>query len=377
MQGPNAGFVGSRPGNADGVTVFEHPAARSGPPIRWKALDRLLVVRPDNLGDVLLAGPAVAALRAAAPAARLDLLASPAGAPGAALLPDIDEAVVARVSWQQIATTVEPPDTELVTRLAARRYDAAVVLTSFSQSPWPAGYALQRAGVPVRAGTSKEFGGTALTHWVPAPDDGLHQVDRALHVLERLGVAAAARTLRAHVPPQGRAAARAALAAAGLAADQPYAVVLPGASCPSRRWPADRFRATCAQLGGKGMPVVVSGPAAERDLVEAVVSDTPGVVGLAGALDVPGLAGLLAGAAVAVTNNSGGMHLADAVGTPVVALFAGTEDEDQFRPRSVRAAVLRVPTWCSPCRQFRCPFALECLDVAPETVVAAAADLAG
>ena len=120
----------------------------------------------------------------------------------------------------------------------------------------------------------------------------------------------------------------------------------------------------------------MSGPAAERDLVEAVVSDTPGVVGLAGALDVPGLAGLLAGAAVAVTNNSGGMHFADAVGIRW-SRSAGTQDEDQFRPRSVRAAVLRVPTWCSPCRQFRCPFALECLDVAPETVVAAAADLAG
>jgi ADP-heptose:LPS heptosyltransferase len=80
---------------------------------------------------------------------------------------------------------------------------------------------------------------------------------------------------------------------------------------------------------------------------------------------------------VAVTNNSGGMHLADAVGTPVVALFAGTEDEDQFRPRSVPAVVLRVPTWCSPCRQFRCPFGLECLDIAPGTVVAAAVDLAG
>jgi ADP-heptose:LPS heptosyltransferase len=100
------------------------------------------------------------------------------------------------------------------------------------------------------------------------------------------------------------------------------------------------------------------------------------VTALTGALDVPGLAGLLHGAAVAVTNNSGGMHLADAVGTPVVALFAGTEDEDQFRPRSVPAVVLRVPTWCSPCRQFRCPFALECLDVAPEDVADAALRLA-
>jgi ADP-heptose:LPS heptosyltransferase len=357
------------------VTGFEHPAALSGPAVCWDALERVLVVRPDNLGDVLLAGPAIAALRAAAPRARLDLLASPAGAPAAALLPEVDEVVVARVSWQRIETTAEPPDTDLVARLGERHYDAAVVLTSFSQSPWPAGYALQRAGVPVRAGTSKEFGGTALTHWVPAPDDGLHQVDRALHLLARLGVAPGDQRLHARVPTAARAAALAALAGA-LAPDVPYAVVLPGASCPARRWPAGRFRTANALLAGNGLPVVVSGAAAERDLVDAVASGVPGVTALAGALDVPGLAGLLSGALVAVTNNSGGMHLADAVGTPVVALFAGTEDEDQFRPRSVSAAVLRVPTWCSPCRQFRCPFALECLDVAPEDVVEAALRLA-
>ena len=359
------------------MTGFEHPAALSGPPIPWNALDRLLVVRPDNLGDVLLAGPAIAALRKAAPQARLDLLASPAGAQAVTLLPEIDDTVVARVSWQQIETTAEAPDTALVATLAEQRYDAAVLLTSFSQSPWPAGYALQRAGVPVRAGASKEFGGTALTHWVPAPDDGLHQVDRALYLIGRLGVGGSTPTLHARVPAKGRADARAALVAAGGAPDEAYAVVLPGASCPARRWPADRFRAATTQLAHQGLPVVVSGPAAERELVDVVTADaTPGVVGLAGGLDVAGLAGLLAGAAVAVTNNSGGMHLADAVGTPVVALFAGTEDESQFRPRSVPAVVLRVPTWCSPCRQFRCPFGLECLDVAPETVVAAALRLA-
>ncbi len=360
------------------MTGFEHPAALSGPPICWDTLERLLVVRPDNLGDVLLAGPAMAALRAAAPRARLELLASPAGAQAATLLPEVDDTVVARVSWQQIAASAEAPDTELVAELAQRRYDAAVVLTSFSQSPWPAGYALQRAGVPVRAGTSKEFGGAGLTHWVPAPEDGLHQVDRALYVLGRLGVASSVPVLHASVPARGRADARAALAAAGLGAGAAYAVVLPGASCPARRWPADRFRTAVTQLAEQGLPVVVSGPAAERELVDAVTADgTPGVVGLAGALDVPGLAGLLAGAAAAVTNNSGGMHLADAVGTPVVAIFAGTEDEGQFRPRSVPAVVLRVPTECSPCRQFHCPYGLECLDLPPQMVVAAALGLAG
>jgi ADP-heptose:LPS heptosyltransferase len=125
-------------------------------------------------------------------------------------------------------------------------------------------------------------------------------------------------------------------------------------------------------MAEQGLPAVVTGPGAEHDLVAAVAAQTPGVVPMAGAFDVPDLAALLAGAAVAMTNNSGGMHLADAVGTPVVALFAGTEDESQYRPRSVPSVVLRVPTPCSPCRQFRCPFDLECLDVAPRAAADAA-----
>jgi ADP-heptose:LPS heptosyltransferase len=354
------------------VDRFEHPAALAGPPIGWAGLGRVLVVRPDNLGDVLLTGPALAALRAAAPRARIDLLASPGGAAAAALLPEVDDVVVARVSWQQIDPAPGPPDPGLVDELAGRGYDAAVLLTSFSQSPWPAAYVCQQAGIPVRAGTSKEFGGAGLTHWVPAPDDDLHQVDRALHLLDRLGVPARGTALHARVEPAAAESARRALAAAGLDAAAPYAVLLPGASCPSRRYPAERFREVVGRITGTGLPVVVSGPPAERELVDRVADGVPGAVAMAGGLDVPGLAGLLAGAEVVVANNSGGTHLADAVGTPVVVLFAGTELVGQYRPRSVPAAVLGRPTTCSPCRQFRCPFQLECLDVPPAEVAAAA-----
>ncbi|MCF7553541.1 glycosyltransferase family 9 protein [Pseudonocardia sp. WMMC193] len=355
---------------------LEHPAAVAGAPIRWGQVRRLLVVRPDNLGDVLLLGPALAALRAAVPDARIDLLASPAGAAAAHLLPEVDGVVVADVSWQRIATAPGPPDPGLVGRIAARRYDLALVSTSFSQSPWAAGYVCQLAGIPVRAGASKEFGGSALTHWVPAPDDAVHQVDRTLLLLERLGVPRGGTRLHARVDEAARGAGRRALTGARLATQWPYAVILPGASCASRRYPAARFREVARKLVAGGLGVAVCGPAAERDLVGEIAADLRGCVALAGGLAVPGLAGLLAGAAVAVTNNSGGMHLADAVGTPVVALFAGTEDLDQYRPRSVPARVLRVPTVCTPCRQFACPYGHECLDVPAARVARSALSLA-
>lgn len=359
-----------------------HPA-RSGGRLEWPALSRVLAVRLDNLGDVVLATPALRALRRALPpAARLDLLASPAGASLAPLLtaPEagaVDDVLVLRAVWQDASAAMpQDPARELalVERLRAAAYDAVVVFTSFSQSPWPPAYAAYLAGVPARVGQSREFGGSLLSHWVTPPDDAVHQVDRALHLLEAVGVPAAGTQLALGVPEAAREAAASALRAAGLAPATPYAVLAPGASCPSRRWPPERFAAVAARLARAGLPVAVAGSEKEAPLVAAVVEGaaTAGVVGLAGAVDVPGLAALVDGAAVAVTNNSGGMHLADALGTPLVALFAGTELEQQYAPRGTPTTLFRVPTACSPCRAFDCPYALECLDVPPPAVAEAA-----
>lgn len=339
--------------------------------IDWTRTSRVLAVRLDNLGDVVMVTPALRALRAALPAgARLDLLASPAGASLAPLLEDVDEVHALSAVWQDADGRLPlDPARELAVVDRLRGYDAVVAFTSFAQSPWPVAYAAYLAGVPVRAGISKEFGGSVLTHRLVAPPDEQHQTDRALALLESLGVPAQGRHLRLRVPGDARERAGKVLREAGLTG--PYAVLAPGASCPSRRWAPERFAETARQLG---LPVAVVGTAKEAALVESITGD--GVVGLAGQLDVPALAAVVEGARVALTNNSGGMHLADAVGTPVVTLFAGTEDESQFAPRSVPARLLRVPTTCAPCRAFTCPYAHECLDIAPATVAAAVRELA-
>jgi len=360
--------------------TLPHPAALAGGPITWGRLQRILLVRPDNLGDVLLLGPALRALRAGARQATLTLLGSPAGAAVAPLLPEIDDVLVASPLWQD-AGPPGPPDPAaqlaLVERVRAGGFDAAVVFTSFSQSPYPAAYVCLLAGVPVRAALSREFGGGLLTHWVPAPEVTQHQADRALYLLDRLGLPAAGTGRQLHAQLSAVATSRA-RQVAGLGPDERYVALLPGASCPSRRWEPARFGAVARALVGRGETVVVAGSEREAFLVDAVVAaggeSAPGpgrVVPLAGGLDVLGLAGLLAGAEVALVNNSGGMHLADAVGTPVVALFAGTELVEEYAPRSTRARVLNRPTACTPCRAFRCPYAHECLDVDPDEVVAA------
>src|SRR5690606_32880825 len=92
---------------------------------------------------------------------------------------------------------------------------------------------------------------------------------------------------------------------------------------------------------------------------------------------IVGLAALVAGARLVLTNDSLGLHLADATRTPSVVLYSGTELESQWRPRHSPHRLLRKPTPCSPCYQFTCPFHLECLDWTPEEVAAAGIELLG
>jgi ADP-heptose:LPS heptosyltransferase len=92
-------------------------------------------------------------------------------------------------------------------------------------------------------------------------------------------------------------------------------------------------------------------------------------------MSVPQLAGVIRRAALVIANNSGPLHMADAFGRPMVILFSGSEQESQHRPRTSPARLLRRPTFCSPCRLFRCAYQMECLDIPPAEVVAAALDM--
>jgi ADP-heptose:LPS heptosyltransferase len=226
---------------------------------------------------------------------------------------------------------------------------------------------------------SAEFAGAVATHWVTPPPETTHHADRSLHLLAAVGLAApgAAHTLSLHLGDSERRAADVLIEESGLPPEAPVAVLAPGASCSARRYPPGRFAAAAAMIASAGLPVRVTGPAAEAELVAAVVDGAahPGVRALP-PTSVPGFAALLGRASVAITNNSGGMHIADAVGTPVAVAHAGTDRYETVRPRSVPAEMLDRPVPCSPCRLLVCPYHQGCLDVAPRRLAEAALRLA-
>jgi len=343
--------------------------------------ENILVVRLDNVGDVVMLTPALRALRLAYPAARITLLCSPAGARVTPMLPSVDDVIVRRAPWQALSGAIDfSPASELafIKTLAEHRFDAAFIFTSFSQSPFPPAFACYLAGIPRRFGESKEFGGAILTDVAPPLPGQAHQVDRNLHLLAFAGLPLVGTHMELAISAQAKTRAMALLRAHEIDPASPYVVVAPGASCDARRYDPGRLAEAVRLLARQAAaPAVVVGVPADRPAADLIVDAVgPGAaVSLAGETSVPGLAAIIRAAALVVTNNSAPLHIADAFRRPVVALYSGTEYEEQWRARHSPSVLLRRPTACSPCFAFTCPHNKECLDIAPADVARAALSL--
>lgn len=345
---------------------------------------RVLIVRLDGAGDVLLAGPAV---RAVARSAEVSMLCGPAGVEAAALLPGVREVLEWTAPWiVSPAPAVEAADVaDLVERVRSRAFTEAVVLTSFHQSPLPTALLLRLAGVPRITGASVDYAGSLLSvRLVPGEDlsEDIPEPDRALRIAAAAGyplpsddagdlaIDVAAR-LAAPVRMAGLSS-----SAERLRGEAPVVVLHPGAAVEARRWPAGQFVRLAGLLDRAGCRVVVTGGPDDRALTAAVA----GSVGqdLGGATTLAQLADVLARADALVVGNTSAAHLAAALGTPVVSLFAPVVPAVRWAPYRVPHVLLGDQG--APCRGSRartCPVAGHpCLSgVSPERVLEAVAEL--
>lgn len=349
---------------------------------RWQPAHNLLCVRLDAMGDVLMTSPALRALKLAEPRRRLTLLTSPAGAAVARLIPEIDDAIVYDAPWLKATAARDDsqPEYAMAAQLRERRFDGAAIFTVYSQNPLPAAFLCYLAGIPLRVAYCRENPYQLLTDWLPDPEPGQiirHEVQRQLDLAAALGAYAADEHLSLRVPEAACRRVRELLATLGLAAGQPWAVVHPGSSAPSRRYPPEGFAAAVCQLVREhGWQIVLTGGPDERNLVDRVrdAAEVP-VHSLAGQLDLAELAALIASAPLLVSNNSGPVHIAAALGTPVVDLYALTNP--QHTPWQVPSRVLSHEVPCKYCYKSVCPEGHhDCLRrIRPEEVVAAAVEL--
>ena len=308
----------------------------------------VLYARLDNDGDVLLQGPAIRAV--AHHAERVTLLAGPRGARAAELLPGVDRILTHEAPWidPEPKPVTQEHEQQLVAGIEDDLPDAAIISTSFHQSALPLALLLRFAGVPFIAAISEDYPGSLLD--VRHRDSGdIHEVERALDLTTAAGFP---------LPPtdDGRLQIKPTQAERPEALPETYVVVHPGASVQARAWPPEKHRELTQRLADDGLHVAVTGAPSERALTSYVAGPPhPNITDLGGATDLAQLAAVIAHAQTIVVGNTGPAHLAAAVGTPVVSLFAPTVPATRWRPYKVPHTLLNVPVPCAGCRAKTCP----------------------
>jgi lipopolysaccharide heptosyltransferase II len=347
----------------------------------FERAENVLCVRLDALGDVLMTTPAFRALKQSRPGRRLTLLTSSAASALPPLLPDLDDCLVYDPPWMKAT----PPrdsraDFEMVELLRQRRFDAAVIFTVFSQNPLPAALLCFLADIPRRVAHCRENPYQLLTEWVPEPEPEQfirHEVRRQLDLVASVGCHTADERLSLRVPIEAMRRVRALLHEIGLSDGDGWILLHPGASASSRRYPPQHFAAAAEMLArDHDLRLVFSGSDGERELIESIRAavDAPSH-SLAGRLNLAELAALIARAPVLITNNTGPAHIAAAVGTPIVDLYAQTNP--QHTPWQTPHRLLYHDVPCKNCFKSVCPQGHhDCLArVPPEAVARAALEL--
>lgn len=348
----------------------------------WQSARNILCVRLDTLGDVLMTTPALRGIKESLPASRVTLLTSPRGAEPARYIPEIDDMIIYESPWMK-ASPVRPDscyDRAMINQVRAGGFDAAVIFTVFSQNSQPAALFTYLADIPLRLAHSRENPYYLLTDWVKEfePERGIrHEVRRQLDLVATVGFYPQDERLSFFVTEPARRCAEEFLLRAGLQPSRPWITIHPGVSAPSRQYPPELYARAAARLAlDDGLQIVFTGAASEVELVEYIRGrmGAPSL-SVAGQMNLEELGGLLQLSPLLLSNNTGPVHLAAAVGTPVVDLYALTNP--QHTPWGVPNRVLYHDVPCKFCYKSVCPEGHHhCLRlVTPDQVASAVVDL--
>jgi ADP-heptose:LPS heptosyltransferase len=314
---------------------------------------RILCFRLERIGDLLMAGPALADLRALLPDASIDLVVGSWNRDIAAALPGVDRVETLDAEWllREGPTGLSPLGLALQTaRWRSRRYDLAINFEPDIRT----NLAIAAAGARRTVGFASGGGGSLLDIALDY-DATTHTADNARRLVHvAVGREPEGPTEWAlRIPEANRTEAVRLLAPigglkVGIHASGGRAI---------KQWPETRFREVAERLvRDRSASIVLTGTSAERGQVDIVKAGLPPdrVVDLSGDIDLLTAAAVIAELDLFVTGDTGPMHLANAVGTPIVAVF-GPSDPRRYAPRGPRDTVVRIDLPCSPCNRIRRP----------------------
>jgi heptosyltransferase-2 len=338
---------------------------------------RVLIIRTDRIGDVLLSTPAIKAVRDSYPNAHIGMMVRPYVEDVVDGNPYLDEVILYDKdnADKGILGTLR-----FVIRLRRKRFDIAIVLHPTLRSnliPF-------LSGIPERVGYDRKCGFFLTKRLKDIKHRGeKHEIDYSLDILRSIGISAKDRSLYMPTKPEYERVIERFMDLSDISGRDVVVAISPGASCPSKRWPAFRFGRVADELIGKHnvKVVIIGGPADVKTVNEVKTGMVHSPIILSEEHSLGEVAALLKRCNLLISNDSGPVHIAVAVGTPVISIFGRLDpglSPQRWGPVGPRDIVIHKEVGCEKCLAHNCKIGFKCLDaIKPDEVLSAAEGLLG
>jgi heptosyltransferase-1 len=367
---------------------IEPPKNSDALTLRSAEFSRILLIKPSALGDVVHTLPVLVKLRARYPRARIDWLITPENAEVVRYHPALSNVVLfARRDfskrgrrWRAFVSFFD-----LLKQIRSAKYELIIDMHGQVRSAFFALISGARVRIgfdrPVKRGLTvsaehdlknipshgwrgaREGSWIAYTHRIPIPTLDVHAIDRYLWVAPLLGLDDNPPDLTIHLSPQATNKVNRLLEEHGVPASKPLVVLVPGTIWETKHWTIEGFAGVARQFLQDGFAVALAGTTRDQQRCRQIAAAAPGTCDLSGKTTPADLAALIRRAEVAVTNDSGSMHVAASLGKPMVSVF-GPTNPVHIGPYERPESVVRVDLPCSPCnyrRLSQCPFDHACM----------------
>jgi lipopolysaccharide heptosyltransferase I len=367
---------------------IESPKNSDALALRSAEFSRILLIKPSALGDVVHTLPVLVKLRARYPRARIDWLITPENAEVVRYHPALSNVVLfarrdfskrgrrwrAFLSFVDLLKQIRRAKYELVIDMHGQVRSAFFTLVSGAHVRIGFDRPIKR-GVTISAEHdlknvpnhgwrgAREGSWIAYTHRIPIPTLDVHAIDRYLWVAPLLGLDDNPPDLTMHLSPQASDRVNRLLEEHGVPASKPLVVLVPGTIWETKHWTIEGFAGVARQFLQDGFAVALAGTVRDQQRCREIAAAAPGACDLSGKTTPADLAALIRRAEVAVTNDSGSMHVAASLGKPMVSVF-GPTNPVHIGPYERPESVVRVDLPCSPCnyrRLSQCPFDHACM----------------
>ncbi|OQP52974.1 hypothetical protein A4D02_21460 [Niastella koreensis] len=297
----------------------------------WNTCKKILCIRADNMGDLIMTTPALKALKETFHC-HITVLTSTMAQSITGYIPVIDEVIVRDLPWIKSNTATAGTDLiELAALLRSYQFDAAIIFTVYSQSALPAALFTMMAGIPLRLAYSRENPYDLLTHWLPDKEPYSfvqHQVKRDLALVAVTGAFTNDDRLLLVVSVEDRQRMQNKLQQASIDTSTGYLLFHPGVSEEKRKYPLQHWITLGQLVHDTGLPILLTGTTKEKELTSAIAAGIgDNATDVAGQFTTGEFIALTAGAAGVVSVNTATIHIAAACETPVVVLYALTNPQ--------------------------------------------------